>query len=155
MISKVFDRLIEIGFAIPEVKPSCKDPLGMESGLIPNSAITASSMWSAAYGPENGRLNYKGGTGRYGGWFAAKNDHSQWLQVNFGRETKVTGIATQGYYNKLRYVKSYTLQYSHDGIYFQQYQPESHTKVKVCSKFFLVPLFFWGWWWWEVGAQMI
>ncbi len=103
----------------------------MESGLIPNSAITASSKWNEKYGPKNARLNFKGASGRYGGWFSAENDHSQWLQVNFGRETQITGIATQGYYNSLRYVKSYTLQYSHDGSSFQQYQPESHTKVNV------------------------
>ncbi|XP_078346610.1 uncharacterized protein LOC144631901 [Oculina patagonica] len=117
------------GFTIPNVVSSCKDPLGMESGSIPNSAITASSKWNERYGPENGRLNFEGASGRYGGWFSAKNDHSQWLQVNFGRETQITGIATQGYYNSLRYVKSYTLQYSHDGSSFKQYQPESHTKI--------------------------
>ncbi|XP_078346432.1 neuropilin-2-like [Oculina patagonica] len=117
------------GFPIPNVVSSCKDPLGMESGLIPNSAITASSKYSAAYGPENARLNFEGAAGRYGGWVSGKNDHSQWLQVNFGRETQVTGIATQGYHNKMYFVKSYTLQYSHDGSSFQQYQPESHTKI--------------------------
>ncbi|XP_078346319.1 LOW QUALITY PROTEIN: SCO-spondin-like [Oculina patagonica] len=116
------------GFTIPNVVSSCKDPLGMESGLIPNSAITASSTKGVAYGPENARLNFEGAAGRYGGWFSAKNDHSQWLQVNFGRVKQVAGIATQGYYNSLRYVKSYTLRYSNDTYYFQQYQPESHTK---------------------------
>ncbi len=107
----------------------------MESGLIPNSAITASSKWSTVYGPENARLNFMGVAGRYGGWLSQKRDHNQWLQVNFGRETQVTGIATQSVYNTHYYVKSYTLQYSHDGVFFQQYQPESHTKVNVFRGF--------------------
>ena len=111
----------------------------MESGLIPNSAITASSLLTPAYTPENARLNYKGGAGRYGGWKPAKNDHSQWLQVKFGRKTRVTGIATQGYHNALHYVKSYTLQYSYDSNSFQQYQPESHTKVTFAE------VDFWNW----------
>ena len=130
-INKVFDRLTEIGFVTPEVVTSCKHPLGMESGLIPNSAITASTKWSGAYGPENGRLNFQGASGRYGGWFARTQDLNQWIQVNLGTETQVTGIATQGYYSKLRYIKSYTLEYSHDGIYFQPYQQDSHIKVNV------------------------
>ena len=126
-----------IGFQLPEEMPSCKDPLGMESALIPNSAITASSQLTLATGPENARLNYEGAAGRYGGWRPARNDHSQWLQVNFGREKQVTGIATQGYYDALQYVTSFTLRYSNDGNYFQQHQPDSHTKVNVCRKSFI------------------
>lgn len=106
----------------------------MENKLIPDSAITASSTLAPLtllYAPGNARLNYKGAAGRYGGWIPALSDHSQWLQINFGRETQVTGIATQGFYNVLYYVKSYTLQYIDDSGYLQQYQPESHTKVNI------------------------
>ena len=106
----------------------------MEDKLIPDSAITASSTRASSsllYAPGNARLHYKGGGGRYGGWIPAVSDHSQWLQINFGRETQVTGIATQGFYNVLYYVKSYTLQYVDDRGYLQQYQPEAHTKVNI------------------------
>ena len=85
-----------IGFPIPEISQSCRNPLGMESGQIPNSAITASSQLTPAYGPENARLHFKGTPGRLGAWILLRNDHGQWLQVDFGRETQVTGIATQG-----------------------------------------------------------
>lgn len=101
----------------------------MENGIIPNSAITASSelppnpLWTASHA----RLNYKG---IYGAWIPYKSDHNQWLQVDFGKQTEVTGIATQGYYHALHYVKSYTLRYSLDGSSFRQYQPESYTKVR-------------------------
>ena len=104
----------------------------MESGLIPNSAITASSQLTPAYRAKNARLKYKGEPGSYGGWIPAKNDYSQWLQIQFGSTTYVTGIATQGFWNALHYVKRFTLQYSNDGNFFQQYQPESYTKVNVC-----------------------
>ena len=106
----------------------------MQDKLIPDSAVTASSTLAPLtllYAPRNARLHYKGGVGRYGGWIPAVSDHSQWLQINFGRDTQVTGIATQGYYHGLYYVESYTLQYIDDRGLLQQYQPESHTKVNI------------------------
>ena len=124
------------GFPVPEVS-SCRKPLGMESGQIPNSAVTASSQLGGAYGPENARLHYKGGVGRLGAWIPLTQDHSQWLQVDFGAETQVTGISTQGYYNADHWVKSYSLKYSTDGSNFHHYQPDSHTKVEFeyfCGK---------------------
>ena len=105
----------------------------MQNKLIPDSAITASSSLppTTYYAPGNARLHYKGETGRLGGWIPKVSNHGQWLQINFGRVTQVTGIATQGFYNALYYVKSYTLQYFDDRGFLQQYQPETHTKVSV------------------------
>ena len=106
----------------------------MQSKLIPDSAITASSTLvptTLLYAPGNARLHYTGGIGRYGGWIPAVSDHSQWLQINFESDRHVTGIATQGYHQRHYYVKSYTLQYVDDRDYLQQYQPEWHTKVST------------------------
>ena len=86
---------------------------------------------SSSFVPGNARLHYKGGFSRRGGWIPAESDQHQWLQINFGRDTQVTGIATQGYHDGLFYVKSYTLQYVDDRGYLQQYQPEWHTKVNI------------------------
>ena len=122
-----------LGFQIPQ-EVSCKDPLGMQSKLIPDSAITASSTLAPAtllYAPGNARLHYTGEAGHYGGWIPAVSDHRQWLQINFGRDTQVTGIATQGFYHGLYYVKSYTLQYTDNRGFLQQYQPVTHTKVNI------------------------
>ncbi|XP_073259279.1 lactadherin-like [Porites lutea] len=116
------------GFPIPEL-PTCRHPLGMESGHIPNSAITASSKLSIVYGPENARLHYQGEAGRVGAWIPLYQDHQQWLQVNFGSVTQITGISTQGYYNADHWVKSYTLQYSDNGYSFKPYQQNGHTKT--------------------------
>ena len=105
----------------------------MESGKIPNSALTASTQLGAAFGPENARLHFKGAAGRLGAWIPLHQDHNQWLMVDFGKETQVGGISTQGYYNAEHWVKSFSLRYSSDGSSFQQYQPESHTKVNLWS----------------------
>ena len=128
-----FSRVVFLGFQIPQ-EVSCKDPLGMQSKLIPDSDITASSTLASTtllYAPGNARLHYKGTVRRFGGWIPASSDHRQWLQINFGTDTQVTGIATQSFYDAPYYVKSYTLRYIDDRGYLLQYQPETHTKVNI------------------------
>ena len=102
----------------------------MQNRELPNSALSASSQLDAYAGPENARLHFCAETGRYGAWIAQKNDHSQYYQVDFGVETQVTRIETQGRQDSLQYVKEYTLRYSTDGSYFKQYQPSGFTKVR-------------------------
>ncbi|XP_031566955.1 coagulation factor V-like [Actinia tenebrosa] len=99
-------------------------PLGMESKAIPDSSITASSMWGSITAPSRGRL-YMKKVGRYcGGWSTSYNSVSQWFQVDLGEVTKITDIATQGrvspHYDQ--WVKSYSLQYSTNGRRFANYQ---------------------------------
>ena len=105
----------------------------MQNGKLPDSALRASSEYSSAYGPENARLHFQPQSGptRYGAWVAKVQDHNQWLQVDFGVETQVTRIATQGRQDANQWVKEYTLRYSTDGSYFQQYQPTGFTKVSL------------------------
>ncbi|KAL9955704.1 hypothetical protein ACROYT_G037064 [Oculina patagonica] len=110
------------GFSIPQI-PGCRTPLGMENGQISNESLTASSQLSPTSGPENARLNLNGA------WSTLEFDHHQWLQVNFGAETRVTGISTQGDPSVYVWVKSYTLKYSNDGSNFRHYQPELNTKT--------------------------
>ena len=100
----------------------------MENGRIPNSAITASTIWSEYYAAYYGRLNSERG------WFAGTQDVHQWLQVDFGEVTQVTAISTQGYNSALnRYVKSYTLSYSNTGLEpFTPYKQQHYTKVRTC-----------------------
>lgn len=92
--------------------------------------MSASSQYNAYAGPENARLHFCAESGRYGAWIAQRNDHSQYYQVDFGVETQVTRIETQGRQDALQYVKAYTLRYSTDGSYFKQYQPSGFTKVR-------------------------
>ena len=103
----------------------------MQNGKLPDSSLSASSELNSAYGAENARLHFqpKSGPTRYGAWIPKVQDHSQWLEVDFGVETQVTRIATQGRQDASQWVKEYTLRYSTDGSYFKQYQPTGFTKV--------------------------
>ncbi|KAM7407046.1 hypothetical protein PAMA_002993 [Pampus argenteus] len=102
----------------------CSVPLGMESGLIKDSHITASSTaynwYSGSWNPSLARLNRQGTTNA---WQAGYNNMNQWLQVELPQIKKITGIITQGAKSMGRemYVKSYTLVYSDDGMRWNQY----------------------------------
>ena len=63
------------------------DPVGIESGSIPDSSMTASSAWASTYQclPERARLHFvretQGGQFLCGGWLSQYIDTNQWLQV--------------------------------------------------------------------------
>eukprot|EP00058_Branchiostoma_floridae_P006900 XP_002592388.1 hypothetical protein BRAFLDRAFT_67253 [Branchiostoma floridae] len=88
----------------------CQVPLGMESGAIPDSDITASSS-HPDFAPYQGRLN---GVAGYGAWAARGNEIGQWLQVDLGEIKRVTGTVIQGHHTTEhgeQFVTSYKLQY--------------------------------------------
>ena len=62
--------------------PLCNRPMGMQSGRIHNSKITASSHWGVFYAAFRARLHH-GKAGRFiGAWSAKTNNRYQFLQVN-------------------------------------------------------------------------
>ncbi|XP_069744801.1 discoidin, CUB and LCCL domain-containing protein 2 isoform X2 [Narcine bancroftii] len=77
----------------------CYGTLGMESGVIRDSQINASSVlqWHDpsgqfhVWGPERARLKKPGSP-----WAAFHTDESQWLQIDLKKEKKITGIITTG-----------------------------------------------------------
>ena len=97
---------------------ACKDPkaLGMQSGKIPNSRLTASSQWSGDWGPSYGRLHGNKC------WIAKYKDVNQWLQIDFKFTATITEILTQGRRDSYQWVKSYTVAYSDDGTNFKTYK---------------------------------
>ena len=102
----------------------------MESGHLPDSAISASTSYDANHIPQFGRLNKIPASGKAGAWCAKSNDVKQWLQVSFGRQTTVTKMATQGRYKSNQWVTSYTLSYSVDGAHWVWYRlSNGHIKV--------------------------
>ena len=103
----------------------CLQPLGMESKYIPDSQITASSEWNSNHGPSNARLNFQAGGGRTGAWSSKTNDVNQWLQVDLGQKTRVTGIRTQGRSDFDQWITSFTVSYSDDGVNFTPYNPNT------------------------------
>ncbi|CAH3128096.1 unnamed protein product, partial [Pocillopora meandrina] len=119
--------------AVVKLESACsgEEALGLESGLITDQQITASSSWDAAHGQQNARLNHQAARGKTSAWSAQSNDLNQWLQIDFGRNVKITKLATQGRndYGDQR-VKSYTLDYSAEGSnVFQAYQENESDKV--------------------------
>ncbi|XP_026809567.1 discoidin domain-containing receptor 2-like [Rhopalosiphum maidis] len=98
----------------------CDEALGMESGAIPDSAITASSSYNVPnVGPSNGRLKVE----RAGGGWCPKPPVEQgvreWLQVDFGSVHMITGVQTQGRFGHgrgLEYAEEYTLEYWRPGL---------------------------------------
>ena len=93
----------------------------MESEEIPNSALKSSSVYNQYSGPERSRLNKKQEGSYYGGWASKHADVGQWLQIDLGKITKVTRIATQGRYDANWWVTKYSLTYS-DGGQFKSYK---------------------------------
>lgn len=102
--------------------------LGMENGNIPDSSITASSVYSS-YRADQGRL-YNQGT--YGSWLAGANNYHQWFQVEFGNWTKITRVCTQGRRNAGHWVTKYKLAYGYDSVFYKEYKEEGeNAKVRV------------------------
>ena len=92
----------------------------MESGAIPDSSITASSSFDSRYLPHRARLNLKE---MPSGWQSKTKGSGEWIQVDLGQVTYVTGIATQGAFNhNTEWMTSYSVQYSGDGKTFVDYQ---------------------------------
>ena len=123
-----------LGFT-PEETKQCKRILGMQNDQIPDSAISASTSYNMnSMGPENGRLHFQAKSGEYGAWAVSTNDQFQWFQVDFGSFTKVTGLSTQGRQDSGWWVKTYSLSFSYDGLFFDDYKEDNLTKVtKVLS----------------------
>ena len=112
--------------------------LGMESGAIADSQITASSEYDSRYGPKRARLYtkeratniiFKGA----GAWSSLTKDSNQWLQVDLGKTTPVTHVATQGRNSQytLQCVTSYKLQFSDDGASFLFYKRQGESSDAV------------------------
>ncbi|CAB4003226.1 Hypothetical predicted protein, partial [Paramuricea clavata] len=104
--------------------------LGMRSGNIQVSQITASSEWDSNHRPNNARLFFTARNGRTGAWSSKTNDLNQWLQIDFKRQAVVVGISTQGREDCCsQWVKTYTLYYSINGVSFFPYKHHSQVKV--------------------------
>ena len=102
----------------------------MESGIIPDSSMTASSFWSSSYQPQYARLNKNPGGCA---WLTAsgKDPKKSWLQVDFGNKTIVTAVATQGSCNEAQWLKSYVIWYSDDAVNWKYYNEGGARKVST------------------------
>jgi hypothetical protein len=79
-------------------------------------------MWDANHSPSRARLGITRHGSQTGAWSAKTNDAGQWIQIDLSKVAKVTRIATQGRQDYNQWVKTYSLQYSQDGGYFEDYK---------------------------------
>ncbi|XP_052027784.1 coagulation factor VIII isoform X7 [Apodemus sylvaticus] len=101
---------------------SCSIPLGMESKVISDTQITASSYFTnmfATWSPSQARLHLQG---RTNAWRPQVNDPKEWLQVDLQKTMKVTGIITQGVKSLFTsmFVKEFFISSSQDGHHWTQ-----------------------------------
>lgn len=87
----------------------------MKNEEIPPSALKSSSDYNQYSGAERSRLNEKREGNFYGGWAPKHADIGQWLQIDLGKATKITRIATQGRSDANWWVTKYKLSYSNGG----------------------------------------
>ncbi|RMX54469.1 hypothetical protein pdam_00013189 [Pocillopora damicornis] len=98
------EKRLEIWFA----KQECINTLGMQSGDIKDSQITASSYRPADL-PHYGRLH----NGKY--WCAKEKKRDEYIQIDLGQLRTVNKILIQGRGNWYDWVTGFFLYYSDDG----------------------------------------
>ncbi len=117
-------------FSPAKGEQTCPNPkaLGMESGNILDASVTASSVYSASWVPQYGRLRKKRGGCA---WLTktGTDPKKSWLQVDFGKKTIVTGVATQGSCVENQWVKSYVIWYIDDAANWKYYNEGGAKKV--------------------------
>ena len=103
----------------------------MENRDIPDSAITASSTYRITTGhePWQARLNNVVTSSSTGSWSAGSLYVGQWLQIDLGKETVVTKIATQGRPGSSQLVESYKVLFSSDGTNWKEFKENGSVKV--------------------------
>ena len=105
----------------------------MESGAIPDSALMASSTFERdfeKYGPKRGRLHLRKPSPGYRAGNVKANQ--SWIMVELGKETVVTGIATQGYGDTAieEWVTKYTLMFSTGSVFLHFKETSGEIKVR-------------------------
>lgn len=70
--------------------PDCQEALGISKGLVKDSQFTASSSYDEHHQPYHARLN-KTVKGSRGGWCSAFADETEFLEVDLGKKTGISG----------------------------------------------------------------
>ncbi|KAM8967772.1 neuropilin-1 [Pelodytes ibericus] len=110
----------------------CSGMLGMVSGLISDSQISASSQVDRNWVPEFARLV----TSRSGWALPPSNQHpytKEWLQIDLGEEKVVRGIIIQGGKHKENkvFMRKFKIGYSNNGTEFEVIKDSSRNKAKT------------------------
>ncbi|KPM09874.1 Discoidin domain receptor-like protein [Sarcoptes scabiei] len=104
--------------------------LGMESGSIPDSALSASSSYNEqSVGPQNARLNRElnGGAWCPASQIDGSNSGHEWIQINFTEPYLITMISTQGRFGNglgVEYAEYFWLEYTRDGYKWSRWRDQ-------------------------------
>ncbi|XP_061540117.1 contactin-associated protein-like 4 [Phycodurus eques] len=96
----------------------CDSPLVSN---LPHSSFRSSSQLSGSHGPVYAKVNRREGAG---GWSPLISDEYQWLEVDLGRRTRITTVATQGRYGSSDWLTAYLLMFSDTGHNWRQHRQE-------------------------------
>ncbi|XP_071530009.1 uncharacterized protein [Panulirus ornatus] len=109
----------------------CQDGLGMEDYSITNDQITASSLMTPDDKPYAARLNAEWAwTAQSVDEFDEKAAQAEWLQVDLGEVTEVTGVVTQGHPFYQQYVTTFAVQTSETGATWEDVKDEDASFAK-------------------------
>ncbi|KXJ28677.1 hypothetical protein AC249_AIPGENE19470 [Exaiptasia diaphana] len=72
---------------------ACGEPLGIEDGRVPDSAMTSTKPSLDTFEPYRARLNQNLGNGS---WCSKKIDIEDHLRIDLGQEYIINKIATEG-----------------------------------------------------------
>lgn len=123
----------------------CYGTLGLESGVVQDTQLSASSVWSwhsdtslgVASDTAKVQQEWKvaGARLKKSGlpWAADQGDQQQWIQVDLKRGKRITGIITTGstLLNHQFYVSAYRVRHSNDGQAWVTYQESNSKQDKV------------------------
>ncbi|KAJ7341874.1 hypothetical protein JRQ81_007512 [Phrynocephalus forsythii] len=114
----------------------CNKSLNLEGGDASNSQITASSFWDETneigelvqWSPQNAWLKVQGPS-----WAANQSNHRQWLEIDLGERTRITGIRTTGstMLNFNFYVKTFIVNYKNNNSKWRTYKGIVSNEEKV------------------------
>ena len=116
----------------PCFSASCVSPLGLESGEIPDEALSHSLPASDQSKPQYIRLNGAVPSFPFGWYSRPYETPPDYLQIDFGSLRKVTRLSTMGGYDSHRYdryVATYKLSHSKDGLTWVEYRENGQIKV--------------------------
>ncbi|XP_076461744.1 uncharacterized protein LOC143294198 [Babylonia areolata] len=107
--------------AFPPGYTVCLIPMGLQSRyIVTPDQMTASSSLNLTYNADNGRV-YNQHTGETGGAWIPGPESQPWIQVDLKTPKLISGVVTQGSPDTARWVSTFTLEYSLDGVHFTPY----------------------------------
>ncbi|KAJ1102434.1 hypothetical protein NDU88_007484 [Pleurodeles waltl] len=107
--------------------PECKQPLGLASGSIADSQITASGHYKQ-WEPRLARLHLSGSINAW-----SSDGTNSWIQVDLLRSMLIHGIKTQGARQRLSslYISQFIIFHSQDGKRWRRYRGNSTNSQMV------------------------